>query len=162
MLDARTASKIVMFSNEKDGINWMHDRIDKSELMSDYGGEGDSFDTVLNQQNAGSSAKRQIVKLFSITQKTNSEMTFSLKDDEKANFMVYTRSAIGVTFELTKGGLKVKAAEVEGSKTLGPEGSPVPIQVPIFDNIQGPGQFVIKSKGKAAQLDHFVVAGDVF
>jgi CRAL/TRIO domain len=162
MLDARTASKVVMFSNERDGIKWMHERIDKGELMSDYGGDGDSFETVMNQQNVGSSAKRQVVKLFSISQKTNRELTFALTGDEKADFKVYTRSAIGAGFELTKGGSLVEAAAVEGSKGIGTEGSPVPIQVTIFKNVQGPGHFVIKSKAKSAQLDHFVVAGDVF
>lgn len=162
MLDARTASKVVMFSNEKDGIKWMHERIDKAELMSDYGGDGDSFETVMNQQNVGSSSKRQVVKLFSISQRANRELTFTLTGDEKAEFKVYTRSAVGSGFELTKGGLLVEAAAVEGSNKIGSEGTPVPIQVTIFKNVEGPGQFVIKSKGKSAQLDHFVVAGDIF
>jgi hypothetical protein len=162
MLDARTASKIIVLSNEKDGIRWMHERIDRAELMSDYGGDGDSFETVMNQQNVGSSAKRQVVKLFSISQRTNCELTFVLTGDEKAEFKVYTRSAVGSGFELTKDGILLETAAVEGSTKIGCEGTPLPIQVIIFKDVEGPGQFVVKSKGKSAQLDHFVVAGDVF
>ncbi|CAB9515772.1 Phosphatidylinositol/phosphatidylcholine transfer protein [Seminavis robusta] len=163
MLDPRTASKVVMFSSEKEGIEWMMERIDKSELLSDYGGTGDSFEDVMNKQNVGSAAKRQVVKLFSITQRTNNaSMAFSLTTEETATFTVYTRSAVGAGFELWKGGQKVADASVDGSKLRGSEGTPVPIQGILFTDVQGPGEFSIKSKGKSGQTDHFVVAGEVF
>lgn len=58
MLDARTTSKIEMFSNEKDGIKWLMERVDDaSKLLSDYGGTGTSFEVVQNES-AGEKVKK--------------------------------------------------------------------------------------------------------
>lgn len=156
MLDPRTASKIVMFSKEQDGINWMLERIDKSELLSDYGGDGDSFEEVLNKQTEGGCAKRQVVKRIAISQWTKDKVHFELDWNEGARFKAYTRSTSDAEFELFKDGTNtLLKAEVKGSPNQ------KPFSVDLFANVKGPGSFTIKASGKSSSTEYFVVAGDV-
>lgn len=164
MLDPRTACKIEIISSEKDAIAWMNERIDKSELLADFGGDGESMEDAIGKQNIhGNNAKRQVAKLFSITQKDNEEVKFALAADERVDsFKAYSRSAVGAQFELWKGGEKIADATMEGSTKMGSEGTPIPFSASLFTDVKGPGDFCIKSKGKADQPGHFVVAGEVF
>ena len=156
MLDPRTASKVAMFSSEKDGIKWIQERIDKSELLSDYGGTGDSFAMALSKQNSGSTAKRQVVKRFDITARTNDKVDFELEGNERAHFKAYTKTTAGAEFEIFKGGSMMKKADIKGSLDA------KPFSVDLCIDLRGPGSFTIKSRGKSSSLDHFVVAGDIF
>ena len=155
MLDPRTASKIEMFSDEKQGIDWLLERVEKSELLSDYGGTGASFEDVQNES-AGAGGKRQIVKLFAISNRSFTKETFdfSLSDGETVALTVHTRSEFGADFDLTKDGTSIGPAVVKPNGTRGA------YTVKIFEGVKGPGNFRIAPTAHTG-ADHFVVSGEV-
>lgn len=156
MLDPRTASKIEMFSNEKDGINWLLDRVDKSELLSDYGGTGPSFEDVQNES-AAAECKRQIVKLISISNRsfTKDALEFSLGAGETVDLTIYTRSELGAKFDLIMDGNSIGSADVNN-----PNAAPGPYAIKIFEGVKGPGKVTLTPTARAG-IDHFIVAGAI-
>ena len=156
MLDPRTASKIEMFSNEKDGINWLHERVDTSELLSNYGGTGASFEDVQNLS-AAAECKRQIVKLISTSTRsfTKDTLEFSLDSGETGDLTMYTRSELGAKFELTMDGNAIGSADVKN-----PNATPGPYTVKIFEGVKGPGKVRLTPTPRSGG-DHFIVAGAV-
>lgn len=98
LLDARTASKISIFSNETKSNRWLLENIEKGQLLSDYGGEGPSFDSALLQEDAGSGDDeaanngRQIVELLSLNPGAETTVDFTLGQGDKLSVQIYTRS----------------------------------------------------------------------
>jgi len=156
MLDPRTASKVTMFSNKQQGHQWLAERIDSSELLSDYGGTGPSFADV-QTESAGTGAKRQVVKLFAGSAKETLDV--SLAQDENVELTVYTRSKLGGDFSLSKGKVVIGSVHVKPPNNGTTDGAYV---VRLFpdETIQGPAKFSISCKAKTGQ-DYFVVAGSV-
>lgn len=155
LLDARTASKINIFSNEKKGKKWLLEHIDQSELLSDYGGKSHSFDTAMQKQGQGIVCRRQLVELLSIAKLGSKQYAFELKGDEKANVCVYTRSVAGADVSVLKGGDSIKQVEL---KNPNENAVPAPFCTNIASDIAGPGKFGISVKSKeATETDHFLV-----
>ena len=156
MLDPRTANKIDMFSNEKDGLDWLLERVDKSELLSNYGGTGLSFEDVQNES-SDSGCKRQVVKLFSLSNLsfTKDSFEFSLAAGEMVDLTVYTRSNLGATFDATKNGKSIGSADVSN-----PNGTAGPYVVKIFQGVKGPGKVRITPTARAGG-DHFILSGAI-
>jgi hypothetical protein len=80
---------------------------------------------------------------------------FDLGGGEKATIVVYTKSASGATFTVSKGNDTV--AEVDVQPTV--EGNDVePYSVDIASQVLGPGTFSVAAKSNSATKEYFLVA----
>jgi len=162
MLDPTTASKVAFFSDEKQGRDWLLERVDKSELLSDYGGNGKSFDQVMVGSTPGG-AMRQVTKLFAINSYSKESFDFTLADGETLGVTVFTRSPFGADFEISKNGTNTGKFAVKPPQSEDANNLPSPYSVTIFSNVEGPGKFRITPQAKSGMrvTDYFVVSGQV-
>lgn len=163
ILDPRTAAKIQIFSNEQQGLNWMYDKIDKDQIISDYGGKGPSFSAVMQAAGGDIISKRRIVELLSLNRGSSKSKYFELSDDETAEFTVYTRSLYGCRIKVLKDGGVVKEADVNRGASEN-VGDSEPYRVNIASALKGPGEykFVVECKASDGNdRDHFLMIGKV-
>lgn len=158
LLDARTASKISLFSNKKKGKDWLLNHVDESQLLADYGGSGPTFDEVIQMQGKGGGTK--LAKLLSIPKRSQREVQFELTKDESVNIQVYTQSTSGAHVSLYRANELVKESEVK--KATDQRTASTSAYCTEIDCIGGPGKFrmVVKSNEKESkQPDHFLAVG---
>uniref|UniRef100_A0A7S4ILK2 CRAL-TRIO domain-containing protein n=1 Tax=Odontella aurita TaxID=265563 RepID=A0A7S4ILK2_9STRA len=164
MLDPRTASKISIFADRKKGRQWLLDNVEESELLSDYGGSGPSFDEVMQSQGKGGIAgtRRRLVELINVYGSKDREVKFELKEDElMIALQVYTRSASGADVSLFRADELVKKSEVK-KPAKNVTDSTDAYSADIASDVRGPGDFrlVLRSKGSGKKdLDHFLLVG---
>jgi hypothetical protein len=169
-LDPRTAAKIKIYSDKSKGDSGLFDRVDKDQILSDFGGTGPSFDEVL-QEEQGLSMKRRIVRLLSMAPKGKKNFEFELSDGETAQFDAYTRCPAGGHITIFKGDEMVKELEVkQENKTTSANGngvdvsSPEPFRNRVISDLEGPASFkvVVETKmSEGKEQDHFLLVGDV-
>lgn len=178
LLDARTASKISIFSNETKSNRWLLDNIEISQLLSDYGGEGPSFDAALLQE-AGSdeaSAGRQIVELLSLNPGAEKTVDVKLGQGDKLSVQIYTRSTACSSVSLFRAAgdgdpslikeVKLQNNAAEDQPVLDDDGiaEPSPFCTDIVSAVDGPGTLRLHVKcndPNSRQTEHFLVAGRV-
>ena len=171
LLDPRTTSKIALFSKEAKGKAWLVDHIDKKELLSDYGGEGPSFDTEMQRQGkqrqgAGHVYRRQTVELLCIPPGEQKQVGFELGEGEKLDVKVYTRSTECAEATFFKKDAVIKKVVLKNAQQQEQVGddengeASSPFCTDIASAVEGPGTFrlVVKSNSDS-QTDHFLVAG---
>lgn len=123
-LDQRTVGKIDLFSSKAAGEKKLKEIIDVDQIPSDYGGTGESTDILLAKEAAKDSASggrsRLITEVMYI--RSSASFKFSLRPDEEAELLVYTRALTGASFKVTdaakKGGelLPKKTVRHSGGK----------------------------------------------
>jgi hypothetical protein len=103
-LEARTLAKIGFFSNPAKAIKDLLQFVDSSELLTEYGGTGPSFEEVLAaQQRELGSCSRYIVQYMCVTQK-ESKFDFDLAKNERVvSIVVYSKAEVSTDFSLRKG-----------------------------------------------------------
>ena len=171
-IDPRTAAKIKIFSDEKKGKTYLFERVQKDQILSDFGGTGPSFDEVL-QEEQGLSMKRRMVELLSMAPKGKKKFEFELSDGETARFEAYTRSTSGGKITVFKCDEVVEEMEVKRENMCkenlpnrnGPNTTNSgPYRCKLASVLEGPASYKVivetqLSEGK--EQDHFLLVGDV-
>jgi len=152
LIDPRTASKIEVFTNAKQGAKRMEELIDNSQIPTDYGGNGLSLAEAASGggsvDSSGAPSKMVVLnQLLSLGKGKHSEKshTFELEDSKPFTLTVYTRCKVGASAALYRGAdpeILVTEIDVVGDK------DDVPYQRTL-GAIQGPGRFTIKLKAKS-------------
>jgi hypothetical protein len=170
-LEPRTVAKIEIYTNEKKGTQRLTELIVNKELLSDYGGEGPSFDTVAQENGSESRATRQTSQLMSLNGKSHSngkaQSIVELSPNETATISIYSRS-IGAQVSLLKNGAVAKQVDIQGHGLGSEEGSSAPFCTKLTSHEKGPGKFQVSAKsnsnGSRSSLmtDCFIVYVEVF
>jgi hypothetical protein len=170
-LDPRTIAKIEIYTNEKKGMQRLKELIANKELLSNYGGEGPSFDTLAQENRSESGATRQTFQLMSLSGRGQSngkaQSLIELSPNEKATISIYSRS-LGAKVSLLKNGEEVEQVNIQGPGLGLEEGSSAPICTKLTSAEKGPGKFQILAISNSNALnsnlisDCFIVFVEVF
>ena len=152
VIDARTASKIEVFTSSKKGIARMRDLIDDSQIPSDYGGTGPS----LAQAAAGVSAttgsngaskpqdsSKVVVlnKVLHLNKHQEKRKDFELKEGETMTVTIYTRCKTGATAAIVCEGSESPMIE----KDVVGKDDDTPYSM-VLGEVRGPGKFDVRLK----------------
>lgn len=110
-LDARTASKVELYSSTKSGHKRLLELVDADQLPSDYGGTATDTEEILKQSIVGEE-KRIETKNFYV--RTNQTHTLEIKDGEYCEVEIFARSVTGSKFSLIEKAKKGGKVFVEG------------------------------------------------
>jgi len=146
LIDPRTASKIEVFTSAKSGDKRMNELIDKSQIPSNYGGDGPSLAEAAAGGSTGPSGSRSkmvvLNELLTLTKK-KSEMShdFELEAGQQMTLSVYTRCKTGASAELLRsdGGSMMTKIDFVGDEEDEPYSRTIGAVV-------GPGSFTVKLK----------------
>jgi hypothetical protein len=149
-LSPTTVAKIEIFTKESKGHQRLLELVDKKELLADYGGDGQSFDALVQKIGSESGATRQTAELI----KGDEEARFvvELTSEEKATFSVYSR--FGATASLLKDDAVSKTVEIESPSNSLPQRTEI-----VLDE-KGSGKFKVSIAG--SKLHYFLVHVEVF
>jgi hypothetical protein len=149
-LNPTTVAKIEIYTRESKGHQRLLELIDKKELLADYGGEGQSFDALVQKIGSESGATRQTAELM----KGDGEARFvvELRSEEKATFSVYSR--FGAKASLLKDDAVAKTVELESADNSFPR------RMEIVSDEKGSGKFKMSITG--SKFDYFLVHVEVF
>lgn len=171
ILDPRTAAKIKIFSDEAKGLACLFDKVEKDQVIADYGGAGPSFDEVMQAEGNGTNttpAKRREVKLLSVLPNSKEDTVFELSADETAELDVFTRSIFGCHIKVLKDDDVVKEMDVQREAT--PEevddvdlSDIEPYRAKIISGLKDTGEYkvVVETKPPAKANGHFLLIGEV-
>ena len=147
LIDPRTASKIEVFTNSKNGLKRMVELIDESQISSDCGGMGPSLAKAASSE-AGS---KMVVlnKLLPLTKKTlENSYSFELTDARQVTLTIHTRckegAVAGLYISSATMGNETQMTEVDivGEKDDVPYSRTIGV-------ISEPGNFTVRLKGKS-------------
>lgn len=159
-LDARTVSKIDIYSTERKGLQCISEYIAKEELLSDYGGSGPPCREVLQGLPSGKGALRHIVQRFFMDPRGKAQCDFDLTSSEKATVIVYTRSVKGAQFALSKSQETVQEKDVkqDNDKERAETETYQPYSTVVASEVTGPGHVVISAVSKnSSEKEFFLV-----
>ena len=156
-LEARTAAKIEIYTNEKKGKQRLLELVDKNDLLSDYGGTGPSFDELAQKCGNESGASRQTSELMNLNGKL--QTIVELTKNEKVSVSVYTSSEGEVSLLQDKKVIKtVEVTRPEG------DSSSSPFCTKIIAEEAGPGKLSVTAKSgpTSNSADYILVYAEVF
>jgi len=158
LIDARTASKIEVFTNTKKGIARMQDLIDNSQIPSDYGGTGPSLAQAAAGVSAaaaaagsttGSAPKPQdsskvvaLNKVLHLKNHQEKSKDFELKEGQTMAVTIYTRCKNGATATIIREGSDSPMIEKD---VVGEEEEDTPYSM-VLGEVRGPGKFEVRLK----------------
>jgi len=176
-IDARTASKVEIYSNTKEGNNRLAELIDTQNIPSDFGGTAPALTALLQNVGADSNAKIKFTELMQIKRNKKAKHKFDIDESDSEvqyTLTIYTSSLMGATFSVFQGDSLLNEVEVSKkaignsaqhtsngttpikrrkSKISGPENSPYNIEIATFCDI---GKFRVE--GKSLGTDgHFLI-----
>ena len=160
-IEPRTIEKIGFFSYESYAKDDLLTFVDSKELLSTYGGDGPSFEEVLEIRQAtyeNNSTTRLIVETMTTFPRYESKFNFNLKSNEKVSSInIYSKADNGADFIVSSG----KVVLVETTNVSRKEESEkMHYSVNIFNDdsdsdpniaISGPGKFEIVAKGSVKE-----------
>jgi hypothetical protein len=157
-IEPRTIEKIGFFSYECYAKDDLLTFVDSNELLSTYGGDGPSFEDVLQTRQAtyeNNSTTRLIVETVTIFPRYESKFKFDLKSNEKVTSIhVYSKGDSGADFTVSGH----KAVLVETTNISRKEGSEkMHYSVNLFNDddsdiaVAGPGKFEIVATGSVKE-----------
>lgn len=129
--------------------------VDKSELLSDYDGQGPSYDQLAHETENKSGSARQVSKLIRRSGK-QVDVT-QLTPSEKATIRVYSRSTAGAKITLLKDGDAVENVEPNSMDADSSE----PYCTGLVSDLIGPGKLQVMAKSSNSS-DCFLVHVAVF
>mmetsp|Transcript_26398 Transcript_26398/g.42921 ORF Transcript_26398/g.42921 Transcript_26398/m.42921 type:complete len:612 (-) Transcript_26398:1278-3113(-) len=153
VIDARTASKIEVFTSSKKGIARMQDLIDNSQIPSDYGGAGPSLAqaaagvSAANGSNGASkpqdSSSKVVVlnKVMHLKKHQEKRKDFELKEGQTMAVTIYTRCTNGATAAIICEGSESPIIE----KDVVGKDDDTPYSV-VLGEVKGPGKFDVRLK----------------
>jgi hypothetical protein len=148
LIDARTASKIEVFTSSKKGMARMQDLIDNSQIPSDYGGTGPSLAQAASEVSAGASKPQdsskvvvlnKVIHLRGSNQEKNKKI--DLKEGQTMTVTIYTRSKKGAKAAITREGSDspILEKDVVGKEEDRPYST-------VLGDVKGPGNFEVQLK----------------
>ena len=167
LIDARTASKIEVFTNSKKGMARMRDLIDNSQIPSDYDGTGPSLAHAASGVSAAAGSTgtsrpqdrlHKVVvlnKVMHVPKKQEKSKTFDLKDGETMTVTIYTRCKNGANATITREGSDSPILE----KDVAGEEEHKPYSV-VLGDVKGPGNFVVRLKASGGP-GNFLILGNM-
>lgn len=153
LIDARTASKIEVFTNSKKGIARMQDLIDNSQIPTDYGGTGPTLAQAAAGVRAAATGStgdskpqdsRQVVALNKVMHLKNHQeksKDFELKEGQTMAVTIYTRCKNGATAAIIREGSESPMIQTD---VVGEE-EDTPYSV-VIGEVKGPGNFALRLK----------------
>jgi hypothetical protein len=185
-IDPRTAKRIQVLSNKKNGYRRLRQMVDEKEIPSDYGGSKPSIDECIMADYFGSKTQTQTTTTANSKQRMETEMislkregtkhhTFNVAAGEVLLYIrVYTRSSSSAQFTLYNREQDKKflfQSNVVGRKE---EESSTTVFSPscteIGTDILGPGKFVVEARdlddaimntpNSVLSRGHFLVVGE--
>ena len=152
LIDARTASKIEVFTSTKAGNKRMNELIDNSQIASDYGGAGPSLAEAAaggsGESITGSRNKMVVLnQLLPLTKKRPANgYDFEIEDSKQMTLTVYTRCKTGATATVIRNDNASLVSEI----SITGEKDDTPYSRTI-GALQGPGNFTIELEAKQDQ-----------
>jgi len=148
LIDARTASKIEVFTSTKAGNKRMNELIDNSQIALDYGGTGKSLAEAAaggSSDTTGSRYKMVVLnQLLPLTKKRPANgYDFELEDSKQMTLTVYTRCKTGATATVIRNDNASLVSEI--SITGDKEDMPYSRTICA---LQGPGSFTLELEAK--------------
>lgn len=146
LIDARTASKIEVFTSRKRGYARMQELIDNSQIPSDYGGTGPSLVQAASASSTGPSTLPQsssnvVVLNKTVHVKQEKRKQFEVKEGETMSLTIYSRCKNGVKAAIFREGSDSPLFEKD---VVGKE-EDKPYSVGLGD-VKGPGNFEVRLK----------------
>ncbi len=165
-VDPRTVKKTGFFSSSAAAKKDLLKVIDPSELLSDYGGAGCSFDEALQQLmiRDGDYDRYVIERLATGGRRGKKHQlpAFELKEGETADITVYTQAQGGAQFRVIKDSAKPLATQLVKNKsgTLEEVAGSNPQMTEVATKIYGPGKLTIEATpvSSSSQENFLVVA----
>jgi len=162
LIDARTASKIEVFTSTKAGNKRMNELIDSSQIASDYGGSGPSLAEAAaggssDEESNGSRNKMVVLnQLLPLTKKRPvNGYDFEIEDSKQMTLTVYTRCKTGATATVIRNDNASLVSEI----SITGEKEDTPYSRTICA-LQGPGSFTLELEAKD-QPGVFLLLGTV-
>jgi len=158
LIPAHIVDNVKIFSSNKESMKYLQEHISKENLVSDYGGESQSFSEIWMQKGTNRELViRQIVKHFSLSRSLQYKCGFVISANEKVTFTIYTRSEHDFKVVLMNNNDEVVSEEIFQKKDDAPYHHVV---VPDFCT---PGNYVISCQPNSWSLKsiNFVLVGDV-
>ena len=149
LLAERSVAKIEIYTNESKGRERLLEIVDANELLADYGGQGPSFDVLVQKMGSESGATRQIAEVM---KGGEARVVGELTSAEKAIARVYSRS--GGKLSLSKDDVLVKTVELDNVDTSFPKCTE------IASDEKGPGKLEVSISG--SRSDYYLVHIEVF
>ena len=149
LIDARTASKIEVFTSSKSGSKRMRELIDEKQIPSCYGGDGPSLAEAAS--GAGSEApgaekaKMVVLNQLIVLPKKNATKchAFELEDGKQVTLTVYSRCKAGFYAGVFRSDESlVSEIDAQGGEEDEPYST-------TLGAVEGPGSFVVKVKSKS-------------
>jgi hypothetical protein len=170
-LDARTAARIQVFSNEEKGLQALRALIGSAQIPRDYGGGNISIQQAFAKQAADPSLLRQEVELVHVKKgkTTMSKHTWKLQQGEVMTINIYTRSVSGACVIAHFNGQALATAEAAcSSNSEDEEADPLPMCVHLA-NIKRPGMVSMEVQDldnaprhhRGMSRGYFLIVGDV-
>lgn len=158
-VDERTAKKVEIISSRKKWKSRLKELIHIDQLPSDYGGKAQSTMQTIHEDmkyHEGS----DLIRIFSKTISVRSSVTFDVqlkKGELMENIAVFTKSATGASFYISKKGKIMKCVSVvHDGQGLGDIERPTRVTLP--GQYRGPSKFTVKveSKSNTFSSDNFL------
>jgi len=170
-LDARTVSKIEMFTSTKAAQACLREYIDEDQIPSDYGGTGEDTDTTLRKANKISGGmSRMVTELMYI--RSYQTLNLTIAKGEELEINVYTRGTSGANFLVSESPSKKTIVEEVAVIHTGVDGSdpndltmmPTSVTLTEGGRIKGPLSVRIKgqTKGGVFGSESFLVVANFF
>jgi len=172
-LDARTVSKIEMFSSIRAAKGCLHELIDADQIPEDYGGTGENTVVTLEKNGQGTGGmSRMLTECMYV--RSYQQKIWIIAENEELDLHVYTRAVKGATFTVTE--LPSRKALIEETTVIhtggADGGDPLDKTLPPTTvhltgeggRIRGPMKMRVKgqSKGGVFGTEVFLVVGTVF
>ncbi|CAB9522156.1 Phosphatidylinositol/phosphatidylcholine transfer protein [Seminavis robusta] len=112
-IDPQTAARIQIFSNKNKALKALQEMVDIDEIPSDYGGNNKTIKEALMNWSTDPLLLRQEVELLYIKRrgKAHGKQSWELKEGERVDITVYTRSASGAKITVKKDDNEVQSVE---------------------------------------------------
>lgn len=171
-LDARTVSKIEMFTSNKAALGCLREIIDDDQIPSDYGGTGEDTNVTMEKNGTLTGGmKRLITEMMHV--RSYQTCNIIVKEGEEIDITVYTRGTAGANFSITEQPSKqvliedtiVAHGSLEGQEDPSDMSkSPTAVHLTEAGRIKGPMKIRVKgqSKGGVFGTESFLVVGNVF
>ncbi|KAK1745950.1 CRAL/TRIO domain-containing protein [Skeletonema marinoi] len=151
LIDARTASKIEVFTSSKKGFARMRDLIDNSQIPSDYGGTGPSLAQAASgvvsatPRSASNPQDRNKVvvlnKVMHLKNRQEKSKDFTLEECQTMTVTIYTRCKNGAKASIIREGSESPMIE----KDVVGEEEDKPYSM-VLGEVKGPGNFEVRLK----------------
>jgi hypothetical protein len=156
-VDARTASKIEIFSSTSAAAKMLKEIIDEDQLPVDYGGTAENTNVTMSKSLSGGCV-RLLTEVMYL--KSHLSYTFDLEYNEEAEVWVYTKATTGATFSIADKDKNtiVKSVKVRHDGEGGDNDHPTKVQLTTSRVTGNSLKVKADSDGSRFSTDNFLLA----